>query len=108
MLCYCPHVLCQAVGNDANTTTPDRQAQSLPRLTYTKVLKGSVPEYMSIAVDSGGSGKYEGRKLDDPPKSHSLKLSRATTKKLFDLAAQLENFQLQGIESHKKVANLGL
>ena len=85
----------------------DGETPALPKLTYTKVLKGSVPEYMSIAVDSSGSGKYEGRKLDDPPTSHPLKLSPATTKRMFDLAAQLENFQLPGIESHKKVANLG-
>jgi len=86
----------------------DREAQSLPKLTYTKVLKGSVPEYMSISVDSSGSGEYQGRKLEGPPSPRPLKLSPPTTKKLFDLAAQLENFRLQGIESHKKVANLGL
>jgi hypothetical protein len=97
-----------AVSAAAEGDAPPDQAQSLPKLTYRKVLKGSVPEYTSITVDSSGSGQYEGRKLDDPSDPRPLKLSEATTKKLFELAAQLDNFKLPGIESHKKVANLGL
>ncbi len=78
------------------------------RLAYTKVLKGSVPEYLAITVDSNGSGSYEGRKMDEPPDPRPLKLSSATTDRLFGLAAQLDNFQSIELESHKKVANMGL
>lgn len=82
---------------------------SLPpaRLTYSKVLKGSSPEYLSISVDTNGSATYEARKLDEPPSARPLKLSPATTSRLFRLAETLDNFQTLELESHKKVANLG-
>lgn len=91
--------------------SPNRLAQeasSPAKLTFTKVLKGSVPEYLAITVDSNGSGTYEGRKLDEPPSPRSLKLSPATTQRLFELSGLLNNFQSTDLESHKKVANLGL
>jgi hypothetical protein len=77
-------------------------------LTYTKVLKDSVPEYLAIAVHSDGTGTYEGRKLDEAPSPRPLKLSPSTTEKLFTLASELGNFQSIDLESHKPVANLGL
>lgn len=80
---------------------------SLARLTFTKQLKGSSPEYMKIIVNSKGVGSYEGRKLDDPSNPRALRLSPATTRRLFELAALLNNCQTE-LESHKKVANLGL
>ncbi len=85
-----------------------QESGALAHLAYTKALRGSVPEYMSITVDSNGVGTYEGRKLDDPPNPRPLKLSAATTRRLFDLAASLGNFRSGDLESHKKVANLGL
>ena len=77
------------------------------RLSYTRVLKGSSPEYIAITVDSNGSGTYEGRELSDPPSPRPMKLSAATTQKLFTLAGELNYFQAIDLESHKKVANLG-
>lgn len=85
-----------------------QEASSPAKLTFTKVLKGSVPEYLAVTVDSSGSGTYEGRKLDEPPSPRSLKLSPATTQRLFELSGLLNNFQSTDLESHKKVANLGL
>jgi hypothetical protein len=85
-----------------------RPPENDARLTYTKVLKGSVPEYLSISLDSRGEGSYEGRKLDEPPAPHPLKLSAATTQRLFSLTEAMDNFQGVELESHKKVANLGL
>lgn len=85
-----------------------RPPESPARLTYTKVLKGSVPEYLSISVDSQGEASYEGRKLDEPSAPHPIKLSVATTQRLFSLAEGMDNFQGLELESHKKVANLGL
>jgi hypothetical protein len=82
--------------------------QSAPKLTYTKTLKGSVPEFLQVIVDSNGEGTYEGRKLDEPANPRLLKLLPATAHRLFDLAAELNNFQSADLESHKRVANLGL
>lgn len=77
-------------------------------LSYTKVLTGSDPEYMKITITPEGNATYDGRALKDPPHPRPFKLSQATTQKLFSLAAELNNFNSLELESHKKVANLGL
>jgi hypothetical protein len=82
--------------------------QDPAKLTFTKKLKGSIPEFTQITVDLNGEGTYEGRKLDEPSNPRPLKLSPATSHRLFDLAAQLDNFQSVDLESHKRVADLGL
>lgn len=77
------------------------------RITFTKVLEGSTPEYLMIAVDAQGKGTYEARKIADPSNSRPMKLSASTTEELFDLCERLNFFQSVELESHKKVANLG-
>jgi len=77
------------------------------KLTFTKVLEGSSPEFTEITVDSTGSGTYDGRPLKDSPSPRALKLSPATTQELFALAHALNDFKSIDLESHKNVANLG-
>ena len=79
-----------------------------PRVTYTRTLAGSVPEYLALTVNSDGSGSYEGRKLSDPSRLRQMKLSPPTTQKIFALTSELNNFQDSDLNSKKKVANLGL
>jgi hypothetical protein len=95
---------CLALASPAQS----QPAGSSATLTYTKVLKDSVPEYLAIAVHSDGTGTYEGRKLDESSSPRPLKLSPSTTQKLFALASELGNFGSIDLESHKRVANLGL
>lgn len=85
-----------------------QEMRELATLTFSKTLKGSVPEYSQITVDANGSGTYEGRKLDEPPNPRPLQLSRATSQRLFELTEQLGNFRSLDLESHRKVADLGL
>ncbi len=85
-----------------------QESPPLSKLTYTKKLKGSVPEYICISVDSSGAGTYEGRKLDEPPNPRPIQLSPAVAARLFALARDLGYFRDNDLESHKKVANLGL
>jgi len=59
-------------------------------------------------VDSKGSGTFEGHKLDEAATPRPFQLSSGTTERIFTLAAQLNNFQSVDLNSHKKVANLGL
>jgi hypothetical protein len=82
---------------------PDASA----RIIYTRTLPGSIPEYLAVVVNADGSGSYEGRPLKDTDQTRPLKLSAATTHRLFGLAAELDNFRVP-LESHKKVADLGL
>ena len=89
------------------TTAAPPQDQAGARLTYTRILKGSMPEYITIQVDAAGTGTYDGRKLADPPHPRSFKLTGSTSQKLFSLAAELNYFRSIDLESHKKVANLG-
>jgi hypothetical protein len=90
------------------TPGQSQPAGSSVALTYTKVLKDSVPEYLAITVHPDGTGTYEGRKLDESSSVRVLKLSPSTTQKLFALASDLDNFASLDLESHKAVANLGL
>jgi hypothetical protein len=84
------------------------QAADVPAtLSYSRTLKGSTPEYLSITVDSKGQGAFEGHKLDETSSPRSFQLSGDITKRLFALAGQLHNFQSIELDSHKKVANLG-
>lgn len=78
-----------------------------PQLTYTKILKGSAPEYERIVVNLNGSGSYDGRQLADPPNPRPFQLSSDVTARLFELAGRLNNFQNVSLESHKRVADLG-
>lgn len=99
-----------ASGRASVQAAPDRvpaDDSSTPKLTYSRLLKGSNPEYLWISVDSTGAGAYEGRKVDESPSLRSLKLSAATTRRLFELAAELDDFRNIDLESHKRVANLG-
>jgi hypothetical protein len=102
-LIFLAAAFCAGGGNLAAAENPGP-----PRLTYTRVLEGSVPEYISIIVDRDGTGTYEGRKLADTPRPLAMKISPATVERLFGLAASLNYFQSIDLESHKNVANLGL
>lgn len=86
---------------------PAQEAGEPARLTFTKVLEGSTPEFEEITVDLNGSGAYDGRKLSSPPSPRPLQLSAATTQRVFALARALNDFKSIDLESHKNVANLG-
>ena len=85
-----------------------QEAAGLATLTYIKVMKGSVPEYQALTVDTNGDGTYDGRQLNESPKPRPLKLTPETTQVLFQMAAELNDFRSLRLESGKNVANLGL
>jgi ribosomal protein S6 len=87
---------------------PAQDAPDVPRITFRKILKDSSPEYMALSIDARGAGTYDGRKLDDPPAPRSLQLSADTTARIFSLAESLKYFHSLQLDSHHKVANMGL
>ena len=89
-------------------TTAAQSENAPPILTFKKVLKGSVPEYVELSVDSQGSGRFDARKLSDKPNPSAIKLSRDTTQRLFELADALGDFKSLQLESRHVVANMGL
>lgn len=82
-------------------------AEDPARLTYSRTFKGSTPEYVRITVDAKGAGECEERKLEDAANPRAFQLSAGTTRRLFELAADLSNFRSIDLDSHRKVANLG-
>lgn len=101
-------LLAAAPGPGSLASGAWQENDALSKLTYTKTMKGSTPEFLSISIDARGSGTYEGRKLEDPPDPRPIQLTPATTARLFGLAQSLGYFRGIDLESHKKVANLGL
>lgn len=84
------------------------QTSTGPRLIYTKEMKGSVPAYEKIAVNADGSGEYLSRSPNEPLSPRAFRLSPQVTRKLFALAGKLHDFRGIKLESHKRVADLGL
>ena len=80
---------------------------ALPEISFTKVLPGSVPEYVSIRVDAEGKGSYEGRTLEEPSRLRSVHLSKPTVGRIFELAEQLGYFRDLKIPRNRRVANMG-
>jgi len=87
---------------------PAQVTPSVPRLTFTKTLKDSSPEYMALSIDANGEGTYDSHKLDDSPSPHPLQISAGTTARIFSLAESLHYFRSVDLESHHRVANMGL
>ena len=69
-----------------------------PRITYTKVLHGSTPEFISITVDRLGNTIYEAGNVNDPASPRTLQLKDVTTQKVFELAGALNNFDEVDLE----------
>jgi hypothetical protein len=92
----------QDAGSD-----PPKASVPTARITYTRTLAGSSPEYLAVSVNADGSGSYVGRRLDESAQPRALRLSPATTQRLFALAAELHYFRSIDLDSHKKVADLG-
>jgi len=91
----------------AHGAPPSEDSVPLPRLSFTKFLKGSDPEYIAFTVEANGKATYEGRKMTDPASPRPLQISAGTTERLFTLAASLGYLRSLKLESNHKVANLG-
>jgi len=78
-----------------------------PRITFSKTLKGSTPEYFALKIDAQGKGTYDAHKLDDPPAPRPLQISERTTGQIFSLAHALNDFR-SDLDSHRKVADMGM
>ncbi len=83
-------------------------APSVPRITFTKTLKGSSPEYMALSIDANGKGTYDSHTLEDSPAPRPVQISAETTARIFSLAQSLNYFRSLDLNSHHKVADMGL
>ena len=78
------------------------------KLTFRRVFKSSTPEFIEISVSQDSDdATYEIRQLDEDPGAAHFQVSARLRAKMFDLAAQLNHFNGQDIDVHRKIANLG-
>lgn len=87
---------------------PAEETPSVPRIIFTKTLKGGSPEYTALTIDANGKATYDSHQLPDSPSPRSLQISARTTAQIFSLAKSLNYFRSVTLESRHKVANLGL
>jgi hypothetical protein len=78
------------------------------KLTFRRVFKSSSPEFIEISVrDDSDQATFEIRQLDDDPGAAPFEVSSALRVKMFELAGQMNHFQGQDLDVHRKIANLG-
>src|SRR5271154_6774570 len=78
------------------------------RLTFRRIFKSSTPEFIEISVrEDSEEASYEIRQLDDDPGKSPFEVSAPLRGKMFELAGQLNRFQTQDLDVHRKIATLG-
>src|ERR1017187_9004847 len=104
-----PSVLVAAPSNAAllatsNAVSPPESA----KLTFRRVFKSSSPEFIEIVVsEDAHPATYDIRQLDEDPSTLPFEISAGLRTHMFELAAQLNHFQGQDLDVHRKIANLG-
>jgi hypothetical protein len=89
------------------TSAPVAPAESA-KLTFRRVFKSSSPEFIEIVVpEDGHPATYDIRQLDEDPSASPFEISAGLRAHMFELAAQLNHFQGQDLDVHRKIANLG-
>jgi hypothetical protein len=78
------------------------------KLSFRRVFKSSSPEFIEITVRADAdSATYEIRQLDEDPGASPFEVSSTLRAKMFELAGELNHFQGQDLDVHRKIANLG-
>src|SRR5271155_1750524 len=78
------------------------------KLTFRRIFKSSTPEFIEISVrEDSDEASYEIRQLDDDPEKLQFEVSAPLRGKMFELAGQLNRFEGQDLDVHRKIANLG-
>jgi hypothetical protein len=78
------------------------------KITFRRVFQGSSPEFIEIAVrEDSSAATFEIRQMDEDPGSQPFEVSDTLRAKIFALAGELNHFQGQDLDVHRKIANLG-
>jgi hypothetical protein len=78
------------------------------KLTFRRVFKSSSPEFIEIMVpEDARPAMYDIRQLDEDPGTSPFEVSAGLRAHMFDLAGQLNHFEGQDLDVHRKIANLG-
>jgi hypothetical protein len=83
-------------------------AAAAAKLTFRRVFKESTPELIEITIgQDSDKATYEIRQLDEDPEKLPFEVGASLREKMFDLAGQMNHFQNQDLDVHRKIANLG-
>jgi hypothetical protein len=78
------------------------------KLSFKRTFKSSTPEFIEIIVrEDTDAATYEIRQLEEDPGSAPFEVGAPLRAKMFELAQQLNNFNAQDLDVHRKIANLG-
>ena len=87
---------------------PAAQAQpGTATITYRRVFKGSLPEFIEIKITDAGAATFDVRQLDEDPDAQPFEVGSPIREKIFELAADLNHFATADLEVAKRLANLG-
>lgn len=81
---------------------------SIPAIGFSKTLKGGSPEYLEVRIDANGRGTYQSRSSQDAVMPVSLQVSAPTSAQIFSLAKSLNYFHSLDLDTHHKIADMGL
>lgn len=76
-------------------------------ITYRKVFKQSVPEFIEIRIGASGKSTYDIRRLDEEPQPLEFEVGPELRERIFGLVAQLNHFRDLDLDIRRKIANLG-
>jgi len=101
-------LLAGAPAKAARATSAVAAPAESAKLTFRRVFKSSSPEFIEIVVaEDGHPATYDIRQLDEDPSASPFEISAGLRAHMFDLAGQLNHFQGQDLDVHRKIANLG-
>jgi hypothetical protein len=86
---------------------PARSGAEPATVTFRKIFKQSYPEFVEIKISEAGSATYDIRQLDEQPSPQPFEINRPLVDKVFQLAAQLHDFNGVKLDVHRRIANLG-
>ncbi len=99
---------CGFAALPAHAATRSAAASGGATLTFRRIFKSSSPEFIEISVrEDSDEATYDIRQLDDDPGAAKFEVSSRLRARMFALAQQLNHFQGQDLDVHKKIANLG-
>jgi hypothetical protein len=76
-------------------------------ITYRRIFKSSVPEYIEIQVPERGDCRFDIRQLEEDSEPQSFQVGDPLRGKIFELAGQLKDFRDLDLDVKRRIANLG-
>ena len=92
----------------AASTATAAPASTAAKLIFRRIFKESTPEFIEIVIaEDSDKATYEIRQMDEDPEKLPFEVSAGLRAKMFELAGQMNHFQNQDLDVHRKIANLG-